>query len=153
VQPVNVVRTILLYAAIAAGAACSSPPAAAPGPGSASPSGSTETRSAALGDTIQIRLGHSASVDNGRLVLTFRSHGSDSRCPATVVCVWMGDVSMRIAARAGRRTSEVDLHTGLEPRALTVDRYVVKAIGMLPYPGTTPSDVVTPTALLLVTAQ
>jgi hypothetical protein len=61
-------------------------------------------------------------------------------------------VSMRIAARAGRRTSEVDLHTGLEPRAITVDRYVVKAIGMLPYPGTTPSDV-TPTALLLVTPQ
>ncbi len=142
----------LLSCAIAAGVACSSPPAAAPGSGNASPDASAEIRSAALGDTIHIRLGRSVSVDNGRLVLTFRSHGSDSRCPATVVCVWMGDVAMRIAARAGRTTAEIDLHTGLEPRTLTVDRYVVKAVGMLPYPGTTPSDA-TPTAVLLVTAQ
>jgi hypothetical protein len=85
-------------------------------------------------------------------VLTFRSHGADSRCPATVVCVWMGDVAMRIAARAGRTTAEVDLHTGLDPRMVSIDRYVVKVVGMLPYPGTTASDA-TPTALLLVTAH
>ena len=151
-QPVNVMRTSLLCSAIAAGVACSSPPAAAPGSGSASPDVSGDARSAELGDTIHIRVGRSASVDNGRLVLTFRSHGSDSRCPATVVCVWMGDVSMRIAARAARTSTEVDLHTGLEPRTLAVDRYIVKAVGMLPYPGTTPPDA-TPTALLLVTAR
>ena len=151
-QPVNVIRTSLLYSAIAAGVACSSPPAAAPGSGSGSSDAGPDTRSAALGDTIRVRVGRSVSVDNGRLVLTFRSHGSDSRCPATVVCVWMGDVSMRIAARAARTAAEVDLHTGLEPRTLTIDRYVVKAVGMLPYPGTTSSDA-TPTALLLVTAR
>ena len=150
-QPVNVMRTAFLYGAVAVGVACSSPPAATPGSGSASPDASADTRSAALGDTIHVRVGRSASVDNGRLVLTFRSHGSDSRCPANVVCVWMGDVAMRIAVRTARSTAEVDLHTGLEPRTLTVDRYVVKAVGMLPYPGTTPSDA-TPTAVLLVTA-
>jgi hypothetical protein len=64
----------------------------------------------------------------------------------------MGDVAVRVAARAGRTTAEADLHTGLEPRTLSIDRYVVKVVGMLPYPGTTPSDA-TPTALLVVTAQ
>lgn len=145
-------RTGLLYGTIALGVACSSPPAGAPGAPGTSPDASVEGRSAALGDTIHVRLGRSAGVDNGRLVLTFRSHGTDSRCPANVVCVWAGDVPVRIGARAGSSTAETELHTGLEPRTLTIDRYVVTVVGMLPYPGTTPADR-TPTALLVATAR
>ena len=141
----------MLVGAVALGAACSNPSAGAPGAPGASPDASVE-RSAALGDTIQVRLGRSASVDNGRLILTFRSHGADSRCPATAVCVWAGDVAVRVGARAGPSTADAELHTGLEPHTLTIDRYVVKVVGMLPYPGTAPSDT-TPTALLLVTAR
>jgi hypothetical protein len=152
VNRMTVMTTALLWGATLAGIGCSSPPAGAPGSGGAAPDASAETRSAALGDTIHIRLGRSASVDNGRLLLTFRSHGADSRCPANVVCVWMGDVVLRVGARAGRSTADAELHTGLEPHTLTIDRYVVKAVGMLPYPGTTPSDS-TPIALLVVTAK
>jgi hypothetical protein len=141
----------LIYGAVAVSLACSSP-AGAPGPGNASPDATAEPRSTVLGDTIHVRLGRSVLVDNGRLVLTFRSHGADSRCPATVVCVWMGDVAVRIGARVGSSTADTELHTGMEPQALTIDRYIVTVVGMLPYPGTTPSDA-TPTALLLVRAR
>jgi hypothetical protein len=128
--------TRILGAALALAAACSSPPAATPGSGGTSSDASTDVTRAAVGDTVQIVLGRSASIDGGRLLLTFRSHGPDSRCPANVVCVWMGDVAVRLAARAGATSAEADLHTGLEPRTLSVGGYVVKLVGLLPYPGT-----------------
>jgi hypothetical protein len=104
---------------------------------------------ASLDDTLHIQLGRSASVDGGRLVLTFVSRGADSRCPANVVCVWMGDALVRIAARIGSTSLERELHTGLEPHSLNVNGYVVTVVGLLPYPGTGVTG--TPTVLLRVT--
>lgn len=146
-------RMGILSAALTLAAACSSSPAAAPGSGGAAPDASTDTRSAALGDTVHIPLGRSASVDGGRLVLTFRGRGPDSRCPANVVCVWMGDVPARIAARAGATSVERELHTGIEPHSLTVNGYVVTLVGLLPYPGTAAREAppAAPTVLLHVT--
>jgi hypothetical protein len=102
---------------------------------------------------VHIELGRSASVDGARLILTFVSRGADSRCPANAVCVWMGDVPVRIAARVGRTSVERELHTGIEPHSLTIDRYVVTVVGVLPYPGTETPDAprATPTVLLRVT--
>jgi hypothetical protein len=130
----------IVSAAIALSIACSSPPAGARGSVSAPRDDTTDARSAALGDTVHIQLGRSASVDGGRLVLTFRARGADSRCPANAVCVWMGDAAVTVAARAARMSVERELHTGLEPRSLTVDGYVVTVVGLLPYPGTTAPD-------------
>ena len=65
----------------------------------------------------------------------------------------MGDVPVRIAARVGRTSVERELHTGIEPHSLTIDRYVVTVVGVLPYPGTETPDAprATPTVLLRVT--
>ncbi len=145
-------RIRILSLAVALMTACSNPPAT--GSVGAPPDVSTDARSAALGDTLEIVLGRSVSVDRSRLVLTFRSHGADSRCPANVTCVWMGDVPVRIAARSGATSADVELHTGIEPRTLTVGPYIVKLVGMLPYPGTTPEgQQTTPTAVLVVARQ
>jgi hypothetical protein len=145
-------RSAIISAAVAIAAACSSSPAAAPGSG-ASPDVNTQAQSASLGDTLQVPLGRSASVDGGRLVLTFVSRGTDSRCPANVVCVWMGDAPVRIAARTRTTSVERDLHTGIEPHSLPVNGYVVTVVGLLPYPGTTApaAPPATPTVLLRVT--
>lgn len=137
----------VLTAAVAFAIACSSPPAGAPS------EAATQAKSAALGDTVHIELGRSASFDNGRLLLTFLSRGTDSRCPANVVCVWMGDVPVRLGVRAGRGAVEVELHTGIDPRSFTLGDYVVTLVGMLPYPGTEAPNAppATPTALVRVT--
>jgi hypothetical protein len=142
-------RSGLLAVAVAVAAACSTP---APAPGS-SGAPSTQTQSASLGDTLHVQLGRSASVDGGRLVLTFVSRGTDSRCPANVVCVWMGDAPVRIAARTRTTSVEGDLHTGIEPHSLTVNNYVVTVVGLVPYPGTAAPEAPTaaPTVLLRVT--
>jgi hypothetical protein len=151
VQLPALIRSGALTTAVALTVACSAPPAAAPAAGS--PDASAPTQSVSLGDTLRIELGRSASVDGGRLVVKFVSRGADSRCPANVVCVWQGDVAVRIAARVGNTTVERELHTGLEPHSLTVARYVVTLVGLLPYPGTEAANVPSarPTALLRAT--
>ena len=146
-------RLVALGVAIVSAAACSS--AASPGSGGGAPDAGAEARGASLDDTLHVQLGRSAAADGGRLVLTFAARLSDSRCPANVVCVWMGDAAVRVSARAGRTSAEVDLHTGIEPRSLTVDRYVVTVVGLLPYPGTEAAEAptVTPTVILRVTRR
>jgi hypothetical protein len=147
-------RSGIVSAAVAIAAACSSPPAAAPGSG-ASPDVSTQTRNGSVGDTLHVPLGRSASVDGGRLVVTFVSRGPDSRCPANVVCVWMGDAAVRIGARIGNTSVERDLHTGVEPHGLSIDGYLVTVVGMLPYPGTEAAEApnAAPTVLVQVTRR
>jgi hypothetical protein len=146
-------RSAIVSAVVVIAAACSTPAVGAPVPGGASPDAGTDSGAASLGDTLHIQLGRTASVDGGRLVLTFVSRGTDSRCPANVVCVWMGDVSVRIAARTGKTSVDRELHTGIEPHSLTVNGYVVMLVGLLPYPGTAAPEAPPPatTVLLYVT--
>ena len=145
-----VMPTVLaLGVAAVVAAACSSPPAAAPGSNGTRPDAGAGSRSEPLDDTVHVQLGRSVAVDDGRLVVTFVARLADSRCPANVVCVWMGDAAVRVAARAGRSTVEQELHTGVEPHSLSVDQYVVTVVGLTPYPGT--DDRSTPTVILRVT--
>jgi hypothetical protein len=136
-------KTTVFVGAFAVAAACSGPPAPAPGSGAAS-----NSRGGPLDDTVHVALGSSVRADNGRLVLTFNARLGDSRCPANAVCVWMGDAAIRVAARVGRVGVERELHTALEPRTLSIDDYVITIVGLTPYPGT--DDRSTPTAILRV---
>jgi hypothetical protein len=144
-------KAFVLAAIAAIAAACSSPPAPSPGSGGAARDAAGRSRSGPLDDTLHVAIGRSASADDGRLVLTFTARLSDSRCPANVVCVWMGDAAVRVSARAGRTSIERELHTALEPRSLSLGGYVVTMVGLTPYPGT--EDHSTPTALLRVVRQ
>jgi hypothetical protein len=139
---------LVLGVALAIAPACSSAPAPAPGSSGAAPDVSSEAHGGPLDDTLHVTLGRSASADKGRLVLTFNARLSDSRCPADVVCVWMGDAAVRISARAGGTSVDRELHTGVEPRSLSIGGYVVTLVGLTPYPGTRDSS--TPTAIFRV---
>ena len=142
-------RRLVLAATLALATACSSAPAAAPGSGGAAPDAAGDSRSGPLDDTVHVQLGQTAKADNGRLILGFAARLSDSRCPANVVCVWMGDAAVRVTARVGRTSVERELHTGIEPHSLSVDRYVVTVVGLTPYPGTDAAG--PPTVVLRVT--
>jgi hypothetical protein len=137
-----------MTAVLTLAAACSSSPAAAPGSGGLPPDASAESRGGPVDDTLRVEVGRTATADNGRLAVTFAARLSDSRCPANVVCVWMGDAAVRISARAGRTTVERDLHTGIEPHSLSVDRYTITVVGLTPYPGTEDGGV--PTVIVRV---
>jgi len=136
-------------AAAAALAACSS--AAAPGGDNSTPS-TSQTPSRVV-DTLEIGLGQSATFDGGRLEIRFEARVSDSRCPANVVCVWQGDAHAKIVTRvAGGAPVTSSLHSTLEPRKVTVDRYTISMVGMTPFPGTG-RDSQTPTLIARVSSE
>ena len=140
---------VLLVIVIAAAAACSS--AVATTRDGSSPDASTQ--SGPRTDTLSIRLGQSAVVDAGRLELRFDTRVADSRCPATVVCVWAGDAHVRLTTRvAGGASTTSDLHSTTEPLKLKFDRYTITMVGMTPYPGAG-HDTDTPVLILRVSSE
>ena len=141
--------TVFLPLAMAAVAACSSAVSPAADPSSAGPGAQSGIRT----DTVSIQLGRTALVDGGRLELKFDTRVADSRCPATAVCVWAGDAHVRLTTRvAGATAATSDLHSGIEPMKLRLDRYTITMIGMTPYPGTG-RDTEAPVVILRVSTE
>ncbi|HEU5163739.1 MAG TPA: hypothetical protein VFV54_11370 [Thermoanaerobaculia bacterium] len=97
--------------------------------------------SIAIGDTVTLRVGESATVEPRNVVLQFSEVISDSRCPTDVVCVWEGDAeaSVRAVASDGS-SSDLRLHTksGSEPAAFA--GLTVRLVSLEPKPreGTPP---------------
>lgn len=100
------IRSVLVFASLAA-VACGSPP------GTGSPDLSREPPAirAVLGAPFTLRMGESADVD-GHLLLTALAITEDSRCPIDVVCVWAGDAAVAIRLEGGTPAGRTDtLHT------------------------------------------
>lgn len=84
-----------------------------------------------------LQRGESASVDGGKLVITFVEVAADSRCPADVVCVWQGDAAMvfQLSSRVLRIAAHIDtLHTGVDPRTGAYLGYTIAVTELQPYP-------------------
>jgi len=142
-------RHLTLLLAAAALAACSS--AAAPRLDDQTPS--TSQTPARVVDTLSIGLGQSATFDAGRLEIRFEARVGDSRCPANVVCFWQGDAHAKIVTRvAGGAGVTSSLHSTIEPRKVTVDRYTISMVGLTPFPGTG-RDSETPTLIVRVASE
>ncbi len=60
---------------------------------------------------------------------------ADSRCPASVVCVWQGDGAAEIATAIGTGPSfPATLHTSAGPASVEFQGYVVTLLELSPYP-------------------
>lgn len=124
-------KNIIAVATLLVVAACS-----ASTPTERTATAALSSRGDARADTLSIPLGQSAFVDGGRLEIRFDARVADSRCPANVNCVWAGDAHVRVTTRlAGGSASTADLHSGVEPRTISTDRYEISMVGMTPYPG------------------
>ena len=89
---------------------------------------------------VQLRVGESATLDNGALQVTLVAVPEDSRCPKDVMCVWSGRAvvtlhieldgvdrgQVKATLMPGRRSpSDLDA---------VVDRYVLALTDLQPYP-------------------
>jgi hypothetical protein len=83
---------------------------------------------------IVLAVGEEVRVDS-LLRVGFTGVPADSRCPATVVCVWIGDGAAEIAYGVGMGPSHPDtLHTTLEPKQAEFAGYVITLLELMPYP-------------------
>lgn len=88
-----------------------------------------------VGQTFELRVGQTARVGSGGLLIGFRGVAADSRCPVNVTCVWAGDAELRIQATIGRMAwTSLALHTGVEPRSARFREHTVTVVGLRPDP-------------------
>ena len=92
---------------------------------------------------IMLAIGDEVRVDS-LLRVGFLSVPGDSRCPTTVVCIWMGDGAAEISYGIGMGPSFPDtLHTALGRSQATFQGYRITLLELMPYPtipGTIPPD-------------
>jgi hypothetical protein len=138
-------RPTVFLAALAIAAACTSATTATDATGG----DAAEQVGGKLDDTLNIRLGETRAADGTRISVRFDSRISDSRCPANAVCVWQGDAHVKLTVSVGGQARTAELHTGIEPRRIVVDRYTLSLVGMTPYPGSGDQSA-TPTAIVRV---
>lgn len=91
----------------------------------------------AVGSAFALRVGEVAEVAETGVRVRFDGVRQDSRCPSGVQCVWSGDaeVALRITTAAG--STDVLLHTNIDPRTANVAGHVLRLEELRPYPAQT----------------
>ena len=111
--------------------------------GACTPSTRTETSAPQTGgtgpDTLALGVGQSARTRDAATTITFVRLLSDSRCNRNVVCVWQGDAAVRLKAVSSSGTIEATIHTGIEPRTITLGDRAISILDVSPYPGSADS--------------
>ena len=82
-------------------------------------------------------VGFGETIHVGKLLLEFTTLAEDSRCPASAICAWEGNVRVLITATRGRATTVLELN--LNPRfpiRATFEGYLIELRGVEPYPPT-----------------
>ncbi len=104
-----------------------------------------------LGREFDLRYGATAEVEG--LALEFSRLVEESRCPASVTCVWQGNARIMVTAREGRTTSLLELNTNAAfPTSAVLGNYFIMLRDLQPYPAT-PTTMPTPegyTATLVI---
>jgi hypothetical protein len=112
--------------------ACSGKPA--PGPSAAE--GALRSSTAALDDTVTVRLGESAMTRDRSVRLGYVKLVSESRCPANAICVWQGDAAVQLEAEVVGVAVDTTIHTALDPKVITIGANEISLLEVQPYPGT-----------------
>ncbi|MGH7467527.1 MAG: hypothetical protein ACRENP_06025 [Longimicrobiales bacterium] len=88
-----------------------------------------------VGQTFELRVGQTARVGSGGLLIGFRGVEGDSRCPVDVTCVWAGDAKLRVPVTIGRMAwTSLELHTNLDPRSARFRDHTITVVGLRPDP-------------------
>lgn len=82
-------------------------------------------------------VGFGETIRVGTLLLEFTTLAEDSRCPASVMCAWAGNVRVLITATRGRATTVLELNLNPQfPIRAVFEGYVIELRGADPYPAT-----------------
>jgi hypothetical protein len=124
-SPLALIAIALVLAALAT--ACG--PAPTPTP---TPSG---LRQVAMGVAFDIGVGEGVEVSGQGVTLHLAAVPADSRCPASVTCVWAGEAALAIGLTTRELSRDVTLTVSAEGvGAVEVSGYRVRALALEPYP-------------------
>jgi hypothetical protein len=88
-----------------------------------------------LGQEFEIKFGRQVVIKTEGLRISFTNVIEDSRCPEGVQCIWAGNGKISLKLNKGRRRSmNMTLNTGLDPRQNSYGGYEIKLVELSPYP-------------------
>jgi hypothetical protein len=87
---------------------------------------------ASLDEAFALAPGQAVTVGALSLTVRFDSVTADSRCPASVQCVWAGDGAVHLTVTRSGAVREVDLHTTLDPQTLSETGYTLTLVALDP---------------------
>jgi hypothetical protein len=91
----------------------------------------------APGEDFSLRFGEKAIVQGTNLTIEFADVGSDSRCPADVMCIWAGNAEVRLEILGLDSLISVVLNTTEPPASAVVAGYEIMLKQLDPYPVST----------------
>ena len=98
----------------------------------------TQPTTVPIGSDVTLAPGQAVIVNPDALQVTFVGVTSESRCPtnALIQCVWAGSakIALNVASAAARR--DVSIETQALHDTVTVDRYLVQLVSVMPAPVT-----------------
>lgn len=89
------------------------------------------------GQEFTLAVGQTAHVGGTEVLIHFAGVDEDSRCPSDVQCPWQGDgaVRLELSSRIAQFAPQpVVLHTGLDPREVSMLGVAVRLADLAPYP-------------------
>ena len=92
-----------------------------------------------MGTDVVLAPGEYVVVNPGGLRLMFTGVTSESRCPVNVLiqCIQAGSARIALRITSGVGTRDVAMETTTRSDTTTVERYVVRLVGVTPVPTTT----------------
>jgi hypothetical protein len=87
--------------------------------------------------TVTLAIGQTVAVPASSLSLKFTNVLNDSRCPATAICIQLGEALMVFEAVTGAGTSQLQLSTSDAGRVAHIRDYTIELQTLLPYPYST----------------
>ena len=107
------------------------------GTGQAGTTAVSPNTAATLDEAFALAPGQAVTVGSLSLTVRFDSVTADSRCPASVQCVWAGDGAVHVTLTRAGAVREVDLHTTLDPQSITDTGYSLTLVALDPAKATT----------------
>ncbi len=92
------------------------------------------TSSVPLDQDFELRPGQTVKIAGTGQSITFEAVAEDSRCPASVQCVWAGNARVSLRVGEGGRDSVLTLNTGVEPRRVSIGKISLELKAVTPGP-------------------
>ena len=103
----------------------------------AQPSEDNNAITAALGEPFQLRINQTAIIMPNNMSIRLLDVPEDSRCPAFVVCVWPGQVTVSLKVKESSFPEVLNLTLGLSPSnssSANVDSHILELSQVEPHP-------------------
>lgn len=101
------------------------------------------TASEVSAETFTLHVGHQKTTAHGKITIKVVEVLEDSRCPPDAMCVWAGNVKIKLTLAKGKKAAKsFELNSTLDPKLILFEGYDIRFVDLRPRRG----EIVKPSA-------